>query len=56
MLENAAMMQKHDVVGQPPRLTDVVRHEDHFDSAALSVESERLLRAARVARARLGTV
>ena len=42
MLENAALMQKHDVVGQPPRLTDVVRHEDHFYSAALSVEQQPL--------------
>jgi len=42
MLDNAAVVQKHDIVGQAPRLTNVVRHENDLDSSTLSVEEQPL--------------
>lgn len=42
MLDNAAVVQKHDIVCQPPRLANVVRHENDLDAPTLSVKKQPL--------------
>jgi hypothetical protein len=38
VFDNAAMVQKHDVMRQPPCLTDVMRDQDDLDAATLGIE------------------
>ena len=38
MLDNATVVQKHDVIREPPRLADVMSYQNDLDAATLGIE------------------
>jgi len=42
MLDNPAMMHEDDVLGEPPRLADVVSDDNDLDASMLGVDEKTL--------------
>jgi len=42
MLDKAAVMQKNDILGKPPRLAYVVGYNNYFDAAVRGIDEDAL--------------